>query len=166
VSIRPTHHAVLDKALRNLRNALVKLDGTADRYQARRNGRNRALTALRRMRTALDESYPSITITREKKRLKTTKGRLDRARREGWADVYGDHDIAAYAAAGVRVKKITVKDLIGGGEFITRTYWFVPAWAKAIGWQKPSELRAAKRSVTLKRAALATQALAADGKAS
>lgn len=163
MSIRPTHHAALDQALRNLRNALVKLDGTAERYRSRRNGRSRALTALRRMRAVMDETYPAIVLAKEKHRLKTTKGRLDRIRREGWKDVFGERDIANYAAAGVRVRKAVINDLVANGTPIKRTYWFVPAWAKAIGADHPTELRAAKRSRIAQRAALATAALAADG---
>jgi hypothetical protein len=161
MTIRSTSHSQLDIALRNLRNAFARLAGTEDRVRARRNGRARALTALRRARTALDEAYPNITVAQERPRLKTAKGRLDRLTRTGWKEIYVDQSrtMAQFAAAGVPVKHIKIKHGKDGKSPVTRSYYFIPAWAKAIGPDKPTALREAKRSPKLRAAALAAEAL-------
>lgn len=156
--IRPTRNAVLDDALRALRNALVKCDGTADRRIARNNARSKALAALRRMRKVLDETYPPIRLVTSRKRLKTTKGRLERLRRAGWRDVFGETEIARYASYGIPIKRVKLSDEDRSGEF-EREYFFAPAWAVAIGLDHPTQLRQAKRSVTARRAAIAAEVL-------
>jgi hypothetical protein len=158
MTIRSTSHPRLDDALRNLRNAFVRLVGTEDRVRARKNGRSRALTALRRARTALDEAYPNITAAQERPRLKTAKGRLDRLTRTGWKEIV-PREAAEFAAAGVTIKHIKIKHGVDGKSPVTRSYWFVPAWATAIGYDKPTALREAKRSPKLRAAALAAEAL-------
>jgi hypothetical protein len=161
--IRDVNNSDLDKALRRLRNRLTKLPATTDRPIARRNARRSVLSAMSLLRAAVDRLYPAIVERKEVVRLKTTKGRLDRIRKAGWRDVPGDpEDIAQYAAAGVRVRRIVIKDPVGPlqpRDYVTRTFWFVPGWAAAIGSDKHRELAEAKRSRTAQRAALAAEAL-------
>ena len=151
----------LDAAIHMLRWQIARLAGTEDRPQARKNGRTRALAALRRVRTALDEAYPGITVVRERPRLKTAKGRLDRLKRAGWREIYIDQagSMARYAAAGVRVKHIEIKHGQDGKSPVTRSYYFIPAWAMAIGPDHPTALREAKKSKKLRDAARAAEAL-------
>ena len=158
MAIRSTNNAALDDALRQLRNALVKCDGTADRRIARNNARAKALTALRRMRKTLDETYPAIRLVTTRVRLKTDRGRLERLRRAGWKDVFGEKDAARFAASGVPIKRIRLKQVDAKGEEYSE-YFFAPAWAVAIGSDHPSELREAKRSIRMRKAAIAAEAL-------
>jgi hypothetical protein len=158
--IRPIDVPRLDAALKDLRNMLDGLGGTEDRPRARKNGRARALTALRRVRLALDATYPTLKVARgQPRRLLTARGRLDRLRRDGWKDVFGDSDAAKFASAGVRVRRIVVEHAAPGTASTKRTYYFVPAWAHAIGSGHSTALREAKRSKKLRDAALAAEAL-------
>jgi hypothetical protein len=156
--IRNLANVDLDKGLKRLRARLRKLDGTENRPIARRNARRQVLSALSLMRAAVDRLYPAIIERKEVVRLKTTKGRLDRIRRAGWRDV-GANAIAQYAGAGVRVRRVVIKDPVVGGTPVERVYWFAPRWAVAIGPNKHRELVEAKRSRTAQRAALVVEAL-------
>jgi len=138
---------------KKLQRAIKRLDGTEDRPRARRNARRRVLAALRAVRAQVDREYPALSVAKapRKKGLKAVESstavvKVMRAR--GWGIVYEAHeDASSYAVHGIRVRK--VRDML-----------FVPAWAKAIGLDKPAELRAALKSVKLRRAAVAAQALA------
>ena len=149
----------LDAAIHMLRWQIARLAGTEDRPQARKNGRTRALTALRRVRAALDETYPNIVVTRARNPLKTARGKLDRLKRAGWKEINDHRAIAQFAAAGVRVKHVEIKHGMAGKSPVTRSYWYIPAWAKAIGPDRSTALREAKKSKKLRDAALAAEAL-------
>lgn len=137
-----------DELLRQLRRDLAKLDGTTDRPIARRNARRRVLGSLRRIRAAVDESFPAIINRTGTKRL-TVDGRIRRLERAGWKYVNPSPWAPICATTGVPAKPHPS----GQGQGL-----YVPGWAVAIG-PDPTKLKAAVRSVTIRRAALATQAL-------
>lgn len=146
----------LDEALRKLRKALVGLNDTDWRAIARRNARHQALGALRRVRTVIDDQFPAIIKRGGVVRLKTLEGRMARLARKGWRPV--DHTTAAlFAAAGVRIMRVEGKRR--GSSFLSTTY-YGPGWAVAIGPTDYARLRAAKKSITERGAALAAEALA------
>lgn len=144
--IRSTNNAALDEALRALRNALVKCDGTADRRIARNNARGKALAALRRVRAVLDAEYPAIRAGIVRRPLKTTRGQLERMKRKGWRSV-GSGEAARYALHGVPVQQRT------------HAGYFVPGWAVAVGLSDVPRLREAVNSPVARKAALAAEAL-------
>jgi hypothetical protein len=136
-----------DGLLRKLQHDLVHLPSTDARPIARRNARRKVLGSIRRIREIVDESFPPLTDRSGTKRL-TVEGRVKRLERAGWKHV-GDSWAAVCAATGVPVK------LPPDGS--TGSIW-VPGWVVAIG-AEPSKLRAAHKSLVIRRAALATQAL-------
>jgi hypothetical protein len=137
-----------DELLRQLRRDLAKLDGTEERPIARRNARRRVLGSLRRIRAYVDESFPAIVDRTGTKRL-TVEGRVKRLERAGWTYMGQIPWATICATVGVPAKPHPS----GNGQGI-----WIPGWARAIG-PDPSKLRAAVKSVTIRRAALATQAL-------
>lgn len=169
-------HQGLDKSLKTLRRTLCKLYlTTSDRPIARRNARRRVLTALRKMREVVDESFPAIVERAAPKAKKTGEKRVEALEKAGWVR-QGSIAAARFAGAGVPVKHVkwkTTAIVAGERKYIPRKGWvqdqhtrgdnheaiLVPAWAAAIGPDKPSELRAAKKSVTLRKAALVAEAL-------
>jgi hypothetical protein len=149
-----TSNPVLDKAVARLAKALRSCQGTADRPRARKSARARSLSALRLVRAALDREFPSIVVRGTVTRLKTVRGREERLAAAGWRRT--DELAGAYAAAGVPVKRIRWKDLSGRSE---ESLW-VPDWAAAIGPDKPTQLRAAKKSRKLRNVVRTVAALA------
>ena len=170
-------HQGLNKSLKTLRRTLRKLYlTTSDRPIARRNARRRVLTALRKMREVVDESFPAIVERSAPKARKTGEARVEALEKAGWVR-QGSIAAARFAGAGVPVKHVKWKTraiVAGERKYVPRKGWvtkqstrvdnhetaFVPAWAHAIGPDKPSALRAAKKSVTLRKAALVAGALA------
>lgn len=152
----------LDEALKRIRHATRALPKTQDRPIARRNARKRVLAAVRAFRAVLDESFPAIIVKGKVVRLKTFEGRLARLKKAGWTMVDNGY-IAGYALAGVRVKRVYHKDPGERGQ--SYIGYFIPAWAWAIAKGMPevhqAELRAAKKSNKLKRAAQAAAFLSA-----
>lgn len=149
-----------DDQLKRLRGELRKLESTETPI-ARRNARARVLTTARMLRAAVDKLYPPIIDRTGVKRLKTFAGRLARSEKAGWVQTNGI-DAGYYAAAGVRIIRLEHTD--DGDESRGRpgehhAAWLVPRWAKAIGLDK-ARLRAAKKSLKLRNAALVSQALA------
>lgn len=148
-----------DKHLRKLHAALRTLDGTEDRLIARRNARRRVWSALRAIRATVDAEYPAYPARRATCRL-TPQGRIARLQRAGWTDVSASV-AGAFAAAGVRVRRVVVQGGVGGtAPYVRSTRYYVPEWAYAIGPGHPARLRAAKRSAVERRVAIATAALA------
>lgn len=126
--------------------------------------RARALAALRALRAAVD-TFPVPIVRKKGVRLKTFEGRVERLRRAGWRSTDSAQE---YAAAGVPVRRVAALDRRAlrrkaagknGDDVETRTEFFVPAWAAAIGHDKPSALRAAKGNLAAQREALAVAAL-------
>jgi hypothetical protein len=143
--------------LAKLRRSLAKLPSTAERPIARRNARKRVLGELRRVRAELDREFPAIVVRATVKRLKTVEGRIKRLERKGWDEV-DEPSAAEFAAAGVPLQRHVLTE----GRHRYRDLgirYYVPGWAVAIGSKNPSKLRAAKRSVTLQRAAVASALL-------
>lgn len=148
--------------LSKLRRELRRLENAPASPIARRNGRARVLTAMRALRAALDKSYPPIIDRTGVKHLKTFAGRFARLKNAGWRRVSDSSVAGYYAAAGVRVKRLEHTD--DGNEArgmpgVHHVAWLVPAWALAIGLDK-ARLRAAKKSLKLRNAALVSEALA------
>ena len=159
-SIKPTGFVWFDDHVRALRRHVIDAVGT-NTHRSRRNARQRVFNQLRALRAQFEEAWPALPREKPISRtvLKTARGKLERLRREGWKDWLGESDIAKFAAAGVRVRRVVVKGDEDRANRFDRVYYFVPAWAAAIGPNKPSELRAAKKSVTLRKAALVAEAL-------
>jgi len=153
--------------LKRIARELRKLEATtAERPIARRNARRRVLLAMRALRREIDTVYPPIVDRTGVKRLKTFAGRLARAKKAGWREIPGDHlaarDVANYAAAGVKVKKLEHTD--DGDEARGRpgehhVVWLVPAWAAAIGPNDIPALRRALKNVKARRSAVVAEAL-------
>lgn len=171
--IRSTNIADIDDALRALRNACVSLTSTADRPIARRNARKKVLGTLRKIRAVVDEQFPAI-VNRSAPRLRRTPKEREKAlERAGWVRTsMAGH----FAAAGVPVKRVAWKEVVvstSPATYVKRKGWvsgatshtvkheslFIPRWAKVIGPHKPTELRAVKKSRTLQKATLVTEAL-------
>jgi hypothetical protein len=168
-------HQGLDKSLKTLRHTLRKLYLTAnDRPIARRNARRRVLAALRKMREVVDESFPAIVERSAPRVRKSPEQRVKALQAAGWVRVSSIAD--GYAVTGVPAKVIKwreVQELSTPPTYVKRKGWvngatkttithvvrLIPAWAAAIGPDKPSELRAAKKSITLRKAALVAEAL-------
>ncbi len=153
MKIKPTDNLSFDDALRTLTAGIRNLRGTDGRARARGTGRKRVLRALRRVRAVLDEQYPAIIQRSAAPRLKTFEGREARLIRQGYVRATNDL-VAAYAAAGVPVKRITHKVFDG-----SQTTFYIPTWARALGPNNPTKLRQAKKSVQLRKAVLAEKAL-------
>jgi hypothetical protein len=169
-------HQGFDKSLTTLRRTLRKLYLTAsDRPIARRNARRRVLTALRKMREVVDESFPAIVERAAPRARKTGKARIAALEKAGWVQET-PHGATVFAAAGVPIKHVKWKTpavVFEERKYVQRKGWvqkqraravrhevfLIPAWAAAIGPDKPSELRAAKKSITLRKAALVAEAL-------
>ena len=168
-------HGGLDFEYRNLRRVIMKLDGTADRPIARRNGRRRVLASLRKLRAAIDTTYPAIVNRSEPRTRKSPAERIRALEKAGWVR-HGASSLGAYAAAGVPIKHIkwkVVTESKSPATYVKRKGWvhgttkntvthevhLIPTWAKAIGPDKPTELRAAKKSIRLRKAALVVEAL-------
>jgi hypothetical protein len=139
----------IDKLLKQLRRAYVKLPATADRPVARRNARARVLAQLRKMRALIDEEFPAIIKRGKVKRLKTPEGRQERIERAGWVFESSADAVVHYAAAGVPVRRVA-------------GCAYIPEWARAIGPLHPSALRAAKKNRQLQRARVAAATLLRD----
>ncbi len=139
--------------LNALARAIRRLDKTADRPLARRNARRCVLSALRAVRAQVDRDFPALAVAKAPRRKglraagpnqHNTVERVMRGR--GWVPV-GQYNLAEWMAAGVRLRFV-------------RGHIFAPSWAVAIGVNNPGQIRAAKKSVKLRRAALAAAALA------
>lgn len=170
-------HQGLDKSLKTLRRTLRKLYlTTSDRPIARRNARRRVLSALRKLREVVDESFPAIVERAAPRARKTGEARVEALKKAGWGVVQGSIAAARFAGAGVPVKHVkwkTIATIVGERKYVSRIGWvqdqrtrtdnheaiLVPGWAIAIGPNKPSELRAAKKSVTLRKAVVVAEAL-------
>lgn len=168
-------HGGLEFEYRNLRRMIIKLDGTADRPIARRNARKRVLASLRKLRAAVDTSYPAIVNRSEPRVRKSPAERIRALEKAGWIR-HSATSLGAYAAAGVPVKHIkwkVVTESQSPGTYVKGKGWvhgttkntvthevhLIPRWAKVIGPDKPTELRAAKKSMKLRKAALVVEAL-------
>lgn len=154
-AIAPTGHKALDRTLRALRSALVGLDGTDGRPQARRNARRRVLAAVRGLRAAVDRDWPAIVVRKKVVRLKTLDGRLARLQRQGWCLIprgQVEASVTAYAVAGVPLRRVA-------DAATHQAFYFVPAWAAAVGPDQPARLRALKGDRAGQRAVLAAAAL-------
>lgn len=168
-------HGGLDFEYRNLRRVLMKLDGTEGRKLARRNARTRVLASLRKIRTALDTSYPAIVNRSEPRARRSPAERIRELEKAGWVR-HGTSSLGAYAAAGVPIKHIKCKvetRSASPATYVARKGWvsghttntvthevhLIPRWALVIGPDKPTELRAAKKSVKLRKAALVVEGL-------
>lgn len=168
-------HGGLDFEYRNLRRALIKLDATEGRRLARRNARTRVLTSLRKLRAAVDTSYPAIVERSAPRERKSPEQRIKALEKAGWIR-HSTTSLGAYAAAGVPIKHIkwnVVSESQSPATYVKRKGWvsgttkntvmhevhLIPRWAKVIGFDKPTELRAAKKSVKLRKAALVVEAL-------
>jgi hypothetical protein len=152
----------LDGALVKLAGALRGLDGTDARPIARRNARRRVLGALAGLRGQVDQRWPAIVKRAGVRRLKTYAARAARLTRAGWEKVTSVGALAAYAAAGVPVRRVSgPAALRGEGEAPPATVSgdFVPSWAVAIGPGDQARLRATRRSTQAKQAARAEAAL-------
>lgn len=167
-----TGDKTFDEALRTLAGGIRGLAGTTDRRLARRNARQRVLKALRKIRTALDEQAPAIIERGEVKRVDGPT-RLKRLERAGWKTTASP---GLYAAAGVPVKRVAWKIteiVVGQRHYVNGKGWvqddkkhvsmheylLVPAWAKAIGSENPTKLRAAKKDQVMRKAIVATELL-------
>lgn len=173
--IRNLSNAKLHDALRELRNAVEKLYGTNDRPRARKNARREMLNKLATLRLKIDEDYPAIVERKAPRPRRTPKERMRALVREGWREVV--HGQAAFASCGVPIKRVAWNErheeqpastyVSGKGwvkpppvvTVIPYAMFFIPGWAYAIGPDKPAELKAAKKSNTRKRAALAAASL-------
>lgn len=169
-------HLPLHKRLRALRQAMRKLClTTSDRPIARRNARRRVLAELRRARETVDEFFPAIVERAAPRVRKIGPARVSTLQKAGWIQ-QGSIAVARFAAAGVPVKRVkwkTITTVPGERKYVPRKGWvqeqrthvehhevmLVPAWAIAVGSDKPSELRAAKKSVSLRKAALVAAAV-------
>ena len=168
-------HGGIDFEYRNLRRVIVKLDGTADRPIARRNGRRRVLASLRKLRAAIDMTYPAIVNRSEPRARKSPAERIRVLEKAGWIR-HASINLGAYAAAGVPIKHFkwkVVTESQSPGTYVKGKGWvhgttkntvthevnMIPRWAKVIGHDKPTELRAAKKSMKLRKAALVVEAL-------
>lgn len=145
------------RLLRKLDKAISSLDGTSERMIARRNARARVLAALRAVRAHVDREFPAIVSRVGTTRL-TYEGRRARLVRKGWARSTPEA-AGFFAAAGVTVKFIRGKDRAGND--MTDGPW-VPKWAKVIGHTNQAQLRAAQKSVKIRQAVLAADALTLD----
>lgn len=148
-----TNDSGFDAELRKLAADIRGLEGTEDRIIARRNARQRVLRELRKLRMLLDTKAPAIVKRGEVKRLKTFEGRAARLKRTGWVGV-SPHDVPAFAAAGVRVRRIRIHAR-SGDLHATQEQLFLPAWAVAIGSDSPTKLRQAKKDRKLQRSVVA-----------
>lgn len=158
--MKTTGNSDFDKGLKRLRTRLAQLARTtAEDPSGRRRGRRGALSALSLLRAAMDRQFPAIIVKRKFVRLKTFEGRAARLKKAGWTMVSSDV-IPGYATAGVTAKRLEHVEKGRG----THVGWFIPTWAVAIAGTEPvrfqKELRAAKKSVTEKRAALASHVMA------
>lgn len=168
-------HGGLDFEYRNLRRVLIKLDGTEGRKLARRNARTRVLTSLRKLRAAVDTSYPAIVERSAPRERKSPKQRIEMLEKAGWIR-HSTTSLGAYAAAGVPIKHFKWKVVtesaspptyVKGKGWVTGTtkntvtheVHMIPRWAKVIGPDKPTELRAAKKSMKVRKAALVVEGL-------
>lgn len=169
-------HGGLDFEYRNLRRALIKLDGTEGRKLARRNARTRVLTSLRKLRAAVDTSYPAIVERSAPRERKSPEQRIKALEKAGWVRRPEASQLVAYAAAGVPIKRLrwkVVTESASPATYVKRKGWvtgktkntvthevrMIPAWAAAIGPDKPTELRAAKKSMKLRKVALVVEGL-------
>lgn len=167
-------HAPLDFEYRNLRRTLIKLDGTADRPRARKNARTRVLASLRKLRAAVDTTYPAIVERSAPRERRSPQARIKALEKAGWVQIKGG--FGGYAVAGVRVRRIAWNETqtsTSPATYVKRKGWvsgttshivghavyLVPAWADIIGPDKPTELRAAKKSMKLRKVALVVEAL-------
>lgn len=159
-SILSTGSERFDIQLRAVRKLVVDTADT-NTYRARRNARQRMFAQLRVLRLQFEDAFPALPRDKPISRtvLKTARGKIERIRRAGWKDWLGEADIAKFAAAGVRIRRVKIKGSEDRAHRFDRVYYFIPAWAAAIGPNKPSELRAAKKSRTLQKAALVAEAL-------
>lgn len=169
-------HAPLDKRLRTLKASLRKLYlAGPDRPIARRNARRRVLSALRLMRATVDECFPAIVERTEPRARKTGDKRVKELEKAGWVEEQASV-ATRFAAAGVPVKHVkwkTTATVLGERKYVPGKGWvqdqhervdhhdvfLVPEWAAAIGHDKPTALRAAKKSITLRKAALSAEGL-------
>ena len=161
-------HAPLDKRLRTLKASLRKLYlAGPDRPIARRNARHRVLSAMRLLRATVDECFPAIVERSEPRARKTGRKRFEHLKKTGWVEVT-PQIATAFAAAGVTIRYVTWEEekVVTRGwplkrvvEKINQRVALVPKWANAIGADKPTALRAAKKSITLRKAALSVEGL-------
>lgn len=169
-------HAPLDKRLRTLKGSLRKLYlTTQDRPIARRNARRRVLSALRLMRTTVDEHFPAIVERSAPRERKSPEQRIKALEKAGWIR-HSTTSLGAYAAAGVPIKHFkwkVVTESQSPGTYVKGKGWvhgttkntvthevhLIPRWAYVIGPDKPTELRAAKKSMKLRKAALVVEGL-------
>jgi hypothetical protein len=164
----------IDSSIRELRRHVAKLTATIDRPIARRNARKRVLASLRKIRTLIDDAYPAIVNRSEPRTRRSPAERIKALEKAGWVRVGNISE--GYAVAGVPVKVIkwrTIEESESPRTYVKGKGWvsgvtktkithvvrLVPRWAFVIGPDKPFELRAAKRSMKLRKVALVVEAL-------
>lgn len=163
----------IDSTIRVFHRLVAKLPATADRPIARRNARKRVLASLWKLRALVDEAYPAIVNRSEPRTRRSPQERAKALERAGWVRTSA---AGHYAAAGVPIKRVAwteVHESQSPPSYVARKGWvrgttrsvvkhealFIPKWASVIGHDKPTELRAAKKSMKLRKAALVVEAL-------
>ena len=148
----------LASGLKRVLAACRTLPDTADRPRARRNARQRVLSALRSVRAQLDREYPALKVGTGAGRTHLTfEGRVARLKRQGY--VLSGTGMGLFAAAGVPVKYVRGRTRAGGE---TTSGPWIPKWAGLIGAHEQSKLRLAKKSKRYRDAVLAQAALLQD----
>lgn len=138
-------------ALDKLDRALCRLAPDQGRI-ARRNARVKVAHALKTLRDVIDDEYPTIRKPPRpsRRRLLTPAERETRARRrlveQGYVAAGDFNTLARLAEVGIRVRRV------GGTTFI-------PEWAIVLARYLPEKLAEARRSLRLRKAALATVVL-------
>lgn len=145
----------LTDAIRDVERAARTLAPEQGRI-ARRNARRRILSALARVRRALDTEAPAIRAAPSKRRAnRTIHERMRDLERDGWQEL-GPNDatvLARCAVAGIKPRVFDVPVSKG----VTRPRSFLPAWAVQIAQKivDPSKLLEARRSATVRAGLLA-----------
>lgn len=138
----------IHKALLQLESAVKRLELEQGRT-ARRNARKATTSALRYVRRVLDETYPNIPLPKRKTAVGKRKKKWTEP--EGWKDLksWVDSGNGRYAVKyqeylqNVAEAKVPIKD------------GYVPEWVALLG-HSVAKLRRAKKSVTFRKAAVAT----------
>lgn len=137
-----------------LAKELRRLEATRDDQPiARRNGRRRVFAEMRKLRNAIDKTYPAIAKPRDVVR-RTPDERFRALVKTGWVCV-DRAGAGRYALLGVPVKH--VKGVTG--KVGTFSPVLVPEWAVAIGTNDEAKLRRAVKSRDAQKAAVVEAAL-------
>ena len=140
----------LEQRLKKLTKACAGLIGTEERPIARRNARARVLSALRAVRSHVDEVYPAIVKREGTKRL-TVEGRIARLKRKGMVEVSAT--AKDLALRGVKIHTIVVRNPQDKNPPLFVERHFAPRWALEL-WksQRHDDLRRAAKDKTFRRA--------------